>query len=433
MWSWLSRGCLRCVKTQRRGLTSRTSPDRASRQWRMWRPTEARGWSRRRTWVERSTRRPPPLVYPKSSLTQIANGRSYHRPTTCAWWSLNRTRILPYQAQENQSPNRYGCANSERSWRTHTGEDGAGGFELGGNAFQIDPAPTRTGMGAPTPKLAHPYGFELVGNAFQIDPAPTNLGHFEKASGREEKLTIPASRIDIYLQQDGTGARCFEVRLLWLFAAVEAWLTPSPRWMHSVSPEIANEDDQGWPFSRHVYNCPWSKLLLWHFVRNSSWQTWDLFRDVSSLHSIFYMLYSRDRSLGDTFIHKIYRRGEKTPSTIYICYLHSCISCMAYLLTLTYILADFYGKCIGKFVIHGLVGWTPWFWYLSGPPKQKQRHPSNPKRYATVAVGVSCFRVRSFLSEDPLMSLENSHCIMKKMQLDMFLVGKKRRIYHHLF
>ena len=50
-------------------------------------------------------------------------------------------------------------------------------------------------------------GFELVGNAFQIDPAPTNVGYLEKAIGREEKLTIPASRIDIYLQQDGAWSK----------------------------------------------------------------------------------------------------------------------------------------------------------------------------------------------------------------------------------
>ena len=44
---------------------------------------------------------------------------------------------------------------------------------------------------------------------------------------------------------------------------------------------------------------------------------------------------------------------------------------------------------VGKYTINGCYGLVgPRDFLVSGPPKQKQRHPSNPKRYAgDVAVG----------------------------------------------
>ena len=104
-----------------------------------------------------------------------------------------------------------------------------------------------------------------------------------------------------------THVQPLPVRLLWLLAAVEAgscraicllhpfhflWSqlfsvafiaqtlphisfgagASLARWMHWVSWHLANGNDQGWPFSRHM------SIALgqsWHSVRNWSWQTWD--------------------------------------------------------------------------------------------------------------------------------------------------------------
>ena len=101
-------GCLPVWKMQRRGLTSRTSPNKASLWWRMWRWTKVLKWLRRRTWAGSSTRMPSPSDCPPSSLAQTKNGLSSHRLTTWSCWLPVSSRTFLCQ-QDGVLPNWLFC------------------------------------------------------------------------------------------------------------------------------------------------------------------------------------------------------------------------------------------------------------------------------------------------------------------------------------
>lgn len=50
-------------------------------------------------------------------------------------------------------------------------------------------------------------GFEFVGNPFKITGAVGDVDDLKKAIKKEEKLSIAASKIDVFCQQDGKWSK----------------------------------------------------------------------------------------------------------------------------------------------------------------------------------------------------------------------------------